>query len=1066
MSDPSLVPVLRHVRGLAGLPAGDAELLERFVGQRDPAAFEALLRRHGPLVWRVCRRLLRHEQAEDVFQATWLVFARRAASIRKPGSLSCWLHGVAHRLAGRARKQGRRRAALPAPPPPADPAREAAWRELGEAVEQELGGLPERFRAPLLLCYWEGATNEEAARRLGLPTGTLKTRLARARELLRARLVRRGVTLPAGVIVTLLAPAGAEVPAATLRAALRLGQPAGAPARVVALAEGASGLSAGKAKAGLALLLATALVAWAVAPAAKAPEAEAAPKVVRPAPHGEPLPAGALVRLGDERFRLGGGCGELSFLPDGKVLTSIGSGGTVCWWDAATGKLLRRLAPGKDRPEACALSRDGGTVAWAEAGGAIRVRAVSSGRERVLAGHRGGATSLVFAPDGKSLYSAGPDGKIRAWSLATGAELWKARARPGRRIYLALSPDGKVLASSEDGLLRLWDAPTGRKAREWDRGEEHARELTFSPDGKLLAFVASVVKVADSVCVLEVATGKETTCLGHPGSLYGLTFSPDGQTLAVATVSGTVRRHRVATGAEAPPLRCHHGRALSVAYSRDGKVLATSDEWCVRLWDAASGREVLPLRGHLGNVRSLALFPDGRAAATAGEDHTVCLWHLGSGRLLRRLEGHEGPVYSVRVSPDGLALASAGYDGKTRVWDVPTGKQLLVLRDRYASAPVAFAPQGHTLASVDREGRVALWDYRSGRKRARFPGTGTDVRVLTFTPDGRALAWGLSTGVVQVWEVATAQKRFEFRAHEWAIVALAFSADGRWLGTSGYRYLTPGGRVIDEARLWHARMGREVRSFPRRVNLLALSPAGDRVATGGPGSEVVVWEAATGKALERFEGHRGALACGAFTPDGRRLVTGSGDTTALVWGLKGGQRAPAALPRAARPLPAEAMPALWADLASPDAARGYAALRKLAEAPREAVPLLRARLRPAAGVSAEKAAAWIAALGSDNYEARTAATQALTEHADEVEGALREALRRRPELEVRRRIEQVLATLERPTPARLRAMRALEVLEEVGDVEALAALARGSAQARLTREAKAALTRLARASGG
>jgi hypothetical protein len=319
---------------------------------------------------------------------------------------------------------------------------------------------------------------------------------------------------------------------------------------------------------------------------------------------------------------------------------------------------------------------------------------------------------------------------------------------------------------------------------------------------------------------------------------------------------------------------------------------------------------------------------------------------------------------------------------------------------------------------------------------------------------------------VQVWEVATAQKRFEFRAHEWEIAALAFSADGRWLGSSGYRYVTPGGRVIDEARLWHARTGQEVRSFPRGMRLLALSPAGDRVATGGPGSAVVVWESATGKALERFEGHRGALACGAFTPDGRRLVTGSGDTTALVWGLRGGRRALAAPPRADRPLPAEALPALWDDLASPHAARGHAALRKLADAPRQAVPFLREHLRPAAGVPAEKAAAWIAALGSDNYEARTAATEALTEHADDVEGALREALRRRPELEARRRIEQVLTGLERPTPARLRAMRALEVLEEVGDAEALAALARGSAQARLTREAKAALARLALASGG
>jgi RNA polymerase sigma factor (sigma-70 family) len=244
MADARLAPLLRHLHRLAGPPGGaeltDAQLLERFALCRDEGAFECLPRRHGPLVWRVCRRVLPGAQdAEDAFQGTFLVLARRAGAIRKPGSLSSWLHGVAYRVARKARdglERGRLCEARAACAPACDPAREAAWRELGQALEEELHGLAEKYRAPLLLCYWEGLTNEEAARRLGWPGGTVKTRLAQARRLLHERLARRGLALPAGAVATLLAPAGVE---AAVPAALGAAAPAGFSAQAIALAEGA-----------------------------------------------------------------------------------------------------------------------------------------------------------------------------------------------------------------------------------------------------------------------------------------------------------------------------------------------------------------------------------------------------------------------------------------------------------------------------------------------------------------------------------------------------------------------------------------------------------------------------------------------------------------------------------------------------------------------------------------------------------------------------------------------------------------------------------------------------------
>jgi RNA polymerase sigma-70 factor (ECF subfamily) len=212
MPGEALESVLRYLRHAAEAHAArdltDAELLERFRAHRDEAAFTLLVQRHGPMVMGVCRRLLgdRHG-AEDAFQATFLVLARSAASIRTGGSLASWLHGVALRVARKARgsatrrREHERRSAVEAHVEPVD---ERTWEELRPILDEELSLLPEKYRAPVVLCYFEGKTNEQAAEELGCPKSSLSWRLGRARELLRERLVRRGITLSAGALAAVL----------------------------------------------------------------------------------------------------------------------------------------------------------------------------------------------------------------------------------------------------------------------------------------------------------------------------------------------------------------------------------------------------------------------------------------------------------------------------------------------------------------------------------------------------------------------------------------------------------------------------------------------------------------------------------------------------------------------------------------------------------------------------------------------------------------------------------------------------------------------------------------------
>jgi RNA polymerase sigma factor (sigma-70 family) len=245
MSGRSVSPLLRFLRNVAPGGGGsqpDRTLLERFVAQRDEAAFVALVERYGRLVHGVCRRLLRHEQdAEDAFQATFLVLLRRAASIHKREAVGSWLYGVAYRIAAKLRTSAVRRQARQQPlgEVPTHPAA-APPGDLKEVLDEEMSRLPARYRAPLVLCYLEGKTTEQAARQLGCARGTVLSRLARARAQLRPRLVRRGLALSGSLAAALLLAgrASAGPPAMWVKESIKAVRGFAASARAVVLAKG------------------------------------------------------------------------------------------------------------------------------------------------------------------------------------------------------------------------------------------------------------------------------------------------------------------------------------------------------------------------------------------------------------------------------------------------------------------------------------------------------------------------------------------------------------------------------------------------------------------------------------------------------------------------------------------------------------------------------------------------------------------------------------------------------------------------------------------------------------
>jgi RNA polymerase sigma factor (sigma-70 family) len=268
--------VLHFLRRLLTVHAADAlsdgDLINRFARHLDEDAFAELLRRHGPMVLGVCRRVLVDSaDAEDAFQATFLVLVRKARGLRRPASVANWLHGVAHRTALKARgaavkrRMREREAAAMSASSTVD---DLTWRDLGPVLDEEIQHLPARYRAPFVLCHLEGKTNEEAARQLGCPTGTVLSRLSRARERLRARLTKRGITLSTGALVALVSgpTVSASVPAmlaqATRQSAAAFTAGGIVAAPVLTLTEGVlHAMFAAKVKFAATVVLGTALLA-------------------------------------------------------------------------------------------------------------------------------------------------------------------------------------------------------------------------------------------------------------------------------------------------------------------------------------------------------------------------------------------------------------------------------------------------------------------------------------------------------------------------------------------------------------------------------------------------------------------------------------------------------------------------------------------------------------------------------------------------------------------------------------------------------------------------------------
>ncbi len=465
----------------------------------------------------------------------------------------------------------------------------------------------------------------------------------------------------------------------------------------------------------------------------------------------------------------------------------------------------------------------------------------------------------------------GPEGDFRTWHLPDAATI---RLGKGRIREVAFAPGGDLLAVGSDVGIWLYDVATSRELallptrRIWD--------IAFSHDGRI---VASCGDYKDWIRFWEVATGEEMASIDHRAT--ALAFSPDGRTLATGSSFG-IQFWDLETGVQWAAVSTAEGTwgIRSLAFSPDGGTLAAGSwsDHSVQLWDAETATKIATLEGHKDEVNTVSFSPDGRTVASASDDHTVKLWDVASRSIVDTFEGHESWVRSVDFSPDGTLLASGSTNVK--LWDLDTGHATTLSRGRPSRGRnlVAFSRDG-TLAATSGNG-VALFEVATGNATTLVSDHAVVTGSMAFSPDGTTLA---STGIrdIHLWDLATGMVTATLLGHTSLLNSVAFSPDGEILASASWD---------QTIKLWDAATGADIRTLSSNswITVAAFSPDGSRIASGHGNGTARVWDVATGETTVTLEGgHTLAVETVAFSPDGTTLATG-GYGVHRLWDLTTG----------------------------------------------------------------------------------------------------------------------------------------------------------------------------------
>jgi WD40 repeat protein len=585
-------------------------------------------------------------------------------------------------------------------------------------------------------------------------------------------------------------------------------------------------------------------------------------------PFGDPLPPGAVARLGSTRFRHSGKIVAATFSPDGKRIISASAHDDLRVWDRATGKLLRTAPFTKEAAMGLGLrvesefgvdSPDGKIHVDNDYGMIRLIDSVTKPDVARIPLPSSFGVAAAFAPDGGVLAIASPErfilfdmirNEIRHFVQLTlpGPFVRKAsNDLDGPKAVLAFAPDGRnvALAFRNNGAVRVWDVASGEEVCRLRETGERCRSLVFAPDGKTLGWTHE-----KGFSLADISTGREFQSWKGEGTEH-LQFAPDGRTL-LSVDDNQLRLWDPSTGTGVLPVASPHPYLQSPVFSPDGAIVATRDydNGVIRFWDAQTGKERHQLaQDDWVTVGDLVFSADGKSLVTKawrrdGEmGRAITVWNTGTGRLLRVYDQNIGRLWA--LSPDGKTVATLQSSGSVLVCDLATGEE----RYRLPGKPITLIP---------------------GNPMNTFY---VGFEALAFATDCESFLWACNDQKLRIWHTTTGEQLHESP-----------------MPSGGHGALAEGGRLLasfenEQVSVHDTRTGNLLMQFEKKgVFALHFSPDARTLAIIELGEHLQLFEVATGQERMRINGTILSFEI-AFSPDGRRLATKMRDGTVLIWDL-------------------------------------------------------------------------------------------------------------------------------------------------------------------------------------
>jgi RNA polymerase sigma factor (sigma-70 family) len=1049
--------------------------------------FAECVHRLGPMVLGVCRRILGDlAEAEDAFQATFLIVFRKWDAVRDRRAMAGWVHRIAVRVAGRLARRRQPAPLGPAPGVASPVVEDLSWREARTVLDEELDRLPDRLRTPLVLCYLDGLSRDSAAARLGWSVRTLHRRLEEGRERLHGAFARRGLTgLALGCAALPADGLRATVPPHLLHSTARLGDrprrgalpPGVAAAALPSRAPVLAGLAAALAA------VALALGGWWTQAADPRPADPKAGEPPRTATTFDKPP----FWWGSEAFRHNGFILDSDLSADGKLLATA-SWESFVVWELPTGK--KRLH----------VQESEGVTGL--------------GRDRI--------SVVRLSPDGKQLATANKTtGDVRVWDVATGKRLgtipWDRETERAALDKVGLTPIPPVRHWLNYELAIEYLGPTRLRvqstyfATTWDTAEFKRVSAEVHPE----SFYFGVTKDRKRVLRSQPAVRDDNSVRTVRPAL-GLWDVGTGKAVREYLVGQTIND-------------------VVAALSDDQRYLAATrkDRTEIALWDWQENKEVGALAfvpdGEHDAIRTMEFSPDGKTLYVGSNGGNVWAYDLSTKAKVRSWKACASSLMRVHVAPDGKTLYTAGGDGLVRTWRLPDGTEVPVPEGYIGSPVFAWSRARNAMAVGDGQGRIDLWDATGSRITRTLQTKGEPIIQLAFSRSGRLLAASDGKGWTRLWSLESGEQLARFGGTEessvWLDNVLQISDDEtRLLVRTGhsvrmYRIpegkelwmaprkqvatiaLSPNGKAVCASSFNGPRIALyDADTFSRPVQLgrtkdTGSPPAGNRF-TFSPDSRVLAMTSSNGKVLF-FDGvtgkHLGTQATEdedllnlEYTQDGTFLIVFNHSKAFLLDAIKFEKLAEVPFDitsywryRPATPggveqlltrfrpadLPKADPEACWKKLDSPRPKEVLEAMWQLSRAA-DLGPFLRAKIPPATAPDGERVRRLIQDLDSTTFAGREAASRKLSELGPQAEPFLREARKAGLSAEAGERVDRLLADLYRPpSPEEVRQRRVIFALETNGTAGArrtLEAWAAGAAGAYLTEQSKQALGRLPR----